>query len=77
MTNGSETPPLVEVRGVTLRYKTRERLVTAACRVDLAVRKSDRFVLLAPCGREKSTLLKTVSGCLRATEGEISSKVTT
>jgi len=71
MTIGSETPALVEVRGVTLQYKTREHLVTATYRVDFAVRKSDRFVLLGPSGCGKSTLLKAVGGYLRPTEGEI------
>jgi len=71
MTIGSETPPLVEVRGVTLQYKTREHLVTATYRVDFAVRKSDRFVLLGPSGCGKSTLLKAVGGYLQPTEGDI------
>src|SRR5262245_63572794 len=71
MTIGSETPPLVEVRGVTLQYKTREHLVTATYRVDFAVLQSDRFVLLGPSGCGKSTLLKAVGGYLRPTEGEI------
>jgi len=70
MTNSPQTP-LVEVRGVTLQYKTREHLVTATYRVDFSVRKSDRFVLLGPSGCGKSTLLKAVGGYLRPIEGEI------
>ena len=62
---------LLEVRGVTLQYKTREHLVTATYRVDFSVLKSDRFVLLGPSGCGKSTLLKAVGGYLQPTEGEI------
>ncbi len=63
--------PLLDVRGVTLQYKTREHLVTATYRVDFAVLASDRFVLLGPSGCGKSTLLKAVGGYLAPTEGEI------
>ena len=68
---GSPPPPLLEVRGVTLQYKTREALVTATYRVDFNVHRSDRFVLLGPSGCGKSTLLKGVGGYLKPTEGEI------
>ncbi len=54
--------PLLDVRGVTLHYKTRDHLVTATYRVDFAVQQSDRFVLLGPSGCGKSTLLKAVGG---------------
>ena len=63
--------PLVEVRGVTLQYKTREHIVTATYRVDFNVLQSDRFVLLGPSGCGKSTLLKAVGGYLPPVEGEI------
>ena len=63
--------PLLDVRGVTLQYKTRERLVTATYRVDLQVYEADRFVLLGPSGCGKSTLLKAVGGYLAPVEGEI------
>jgi NitT/TauT family transport system ATP-binding protein len=63
--------PLLDVRGVTLQYKTRDHLVTATYRVDFSVLRSDRFVLLGPSGCGKSTLLKAVGGYLAPTEGEI------
>jgi NitT/TauT family transport system ATP-binding protein len=63
--------PLLDVRGVTLQYKTREHLVTATWRVDFQVLRSDRFVLLGPSGCGKSTLLKAVGGYLAPVEGEI------
>jgi len=63
--------PLLEVRGVTLQYKTREHLVTATWRVNFDVHRSDRYVLLGPSGCGKSTLLKAVGGYIAPTEGEI------
>ena len=64
--------PLLDVRGVTLQYKTREFLVTATYRVDFQVHKAERFVILGPSGCGKTTLLKAVGGYLHPTEGTIS-----
>jgi NitT/TauT family transport system ATP-binding protein len=63
--------PLLDVRGVTLQYKTKEHLVTATYRIDFEVFRSDRFVLLGPSGCGKSTLLKAVGGYMQPVEGEI------
>ncbi len=75
MAQGTESPappsPLLDVRGVTLQYKTHEHLVTATYRVDFQVYRSDRYVLLGPSGCGKSTLLKAVGGYMTPTEGEI------
>jgi NitT/TauT family transport system ATP-binding protein len=68
---GAVDRPLLEVRGVTLQYKTREHLVTATYRIDFEVFRSDRFILLGPSGCGKSTLLKAVGGYLAPVEGEI------
>src|SRR5438270_7700470 len=67
----SPPQPLLDVRGVTLQYKTKDHLVTATYRVDLRVYRSDRFVLLGPSGCGKSTLLKAVGGYMQPVEGEI------
>jgi len=64
--------PLLEVKGVTLQYKTRDHLVTATYRVDFQIYKSDRFVILGPSGCGKSTLLKAVGGYMRPVEGTMS-----
>lgn len=69
-----QSSPLLAVRGVTLQYKTRERLVTATYRVDFDVFPADRFILLGPSGCGKSTLLKAVGGYLQPVEGEITLK---
>jgi NitT/TauT family transport system ATP-binding protein len=63
--------PLLQVSGVTLRYKTPSLLVTATERVSFEVNKSDRFVVLGPSGCGKSTLLKAVGGYLKPSEGTI------
>ena len=63
--------PLLDVRGVTIQYKTQAHLVTATYRVGFNVLQADRFVLLGPSGCGKSTLLKAVGGYLQPTEGEI------
>ncbi|MDQ7990042.1 MAG: ABC transporter ATP-binding protein [Candidatus Dactylopiibacterium sp.] len=64
-------PPLLDVRGLTLRYETDAGLVTATSRVSFQVNRSDRYVLLGPSGCGKSTLLKAVGGYLAPAEGQI------
>src|ERR1700680_2261638 len=63
--------PLLDVRGVTMQYKTQAHLITATYRVSFSVLQGDRFVVVGPSGCGKSTLLKAVGGYLTATEGEI------
>jgi len=72
MTQALKHPdPLLEVKGVTLQYKTSEHLVTATYRVDFNVYDSERFVLLGPSGCGKSSLLKAVGGYMPPVEGTI------
>ena len=70
-TSRSSDAPLLDVRGVTLQYKTKDHLVTATFRVDFQVFRSERFILLGPSGCGKSTLLKAVGGYMQPVEGEI------
>ena len=63
--------PLLDVRGVTMQYKTQAHLITATYRVSFQVLQGDRFVVVGPSGCGKSTLLKAVGGYLTPTEGEI------
>ncbi len=70
----STVAPLLEVRDVTLQYKTKQHLVTATYKVSFDVFQSDRFVLLGPSGCGKSTLLKAIGGYMAPTEGVISLK---
>jgi NitT/TauT family transport system ATP-binding protein len=62
---------LLEVKGVTLQYKTPRHLVTATYQVDFSVRQGDRYVILGPSGCGKSTLLKAVGGFMAPVEGTI------
>ncbi|MGY2047859.1 ABC transporter ATP-binding protein [Methylobacterium sp. JK268] len=63
--------PLLRIQGVSLEYRTRERVVRATHRIDLDIHRADRFVLLGPSGCGKSTLLKAVAGFIAPVEGEI------
>ncbi len=71
-TQGAGGGKLLELRDVTLQYKTREHLVTATYRVSFDVYRADRFVLLGPSGCGKSTLLKGIAGFIKPVEGSIS-----
>jgi NitT/TauT family transport system ATP-binding protein len=64
-------PPLLEARGVTLRYRTPDRVVTATDGIDLQVRRGDRLVLLGPSGCGKSSLLRAAAGFLEPDAGAI------
>jgi NitT/TauT family transport system ATP-binding protein len=63
--------PLLQVRCVTIQYRTPDTLVTAVYRVDFDVMRSDRYVVLGPSGCGKSTLLKAIGGYIRPVEGRI------
>ncbi|MDA7418315.1 ABC transporter ATP-binding protein [Xenophilus arseniciresistens] len=63
--------PLLQVDGVSLEYRTPERVVRATHRVGFDVHAADRFVLLGPSGCGKSTLLKAIAGFIAPVEGEI------
>ncbi|MEP9380388.1 ABC transporter ATP-binding protein [Aquabacter sp. CN5-332] len=62
---------LVQVRDVTLQYKTPDHLVTATYKVSCTVEQGDRYVILGPSGCGKSTLLKAVGGFIRPVAGSI------
>ena len=64
-------PPLLQIDGVSLEYRTPERIVRATHQVSFDVHAGDRFVLLGPSGCGKSTLLKAVAGFVAPAEGEI------
>ena len=68
---GAARGPLLQVDGVSLEYRTAERIVRATHRVSFDVHAADRFVLLGPSGCGKSTLLKAVAGFVPPCEGEI------
>ena len=63
--------PLLEAAGVTLQYRTADKVVTATRDVTFSIDKSDRFVILGPSGCGKSTILKAVAGFVAPVEGRI------
>lgn len=62
---------LLQVKNLSLEYRTPERVVRATHQVSFEVDRSDRFVLLGPSGCGKSTLLKAVAGFISPSEGAI------
>ncbi|KPQ05434.1 MAG: ABC-type taurine uptake system ATPase component TauB [Rhodobacteraceae bacterium HLUCCA12] len=71
---GSQIPPerpLLQVKDVTLQYKTKDHLVTATYCVSFDTYAADRFILLGPSGCGKSTLLKGVAGFMKPANGQI------
>lgn len=68
---GPATRPLLQVDGVSLEYRSPERVVRATHRVSFDVHEADRFVLLGASGCGKSSLLKAVAGFITPAEGEI------
>ena len=63
--------PLIEVQGLSKRYRegARERVVLDA--VDLTVHEGEFVVLLGPSGSGKSTLLNLISGIDEPTSGSV------
>ncbi len=67
-------PPLLDIAGVTLQYKTASSLVTATHRVSFQAWPGERTILLGPSGCGKSTLLKAIGGYMKPVEGCITFK---
>ncbi|XAH24454.1 ABC transporter ATP-binding protein [Xylophilus sp. GW821-FHT01B05] len=65
------TNALLQVDGVSIDYRTPQRVVRATHRVSFDVHEADRFVLLGASGCGKSTLLKSIAGFIAPTEGQI------
>ncbi|MBJ9978028.1 ABC transporter ATP-binding protein [Pseudomonas sp. S75] len=62
---------LLQVNGLSLEYRSAQRVVRATHQVSFEVDRADRFVLLGPSGCGKSTLLKAVAGFIEPCEGQI------
>ncbi|MDR1460254.1 MAG: ABC transporter ATP-binding protein [Campylobacteraceae bacterium] len=63
--------PFLEVKNLTLTYKTSEYLLTATDNVSFKVEKSERLILLGPSGCGKSTILKAIGGFIKPSIGSI------
>ncbi|MEZ4668938.1 MAG: metal ABC transporter ATP-binding protein [Anaerolineae bacterium] len=64
--NGRE--PMIDVRGLTVRYQGEPALA----QVDFQVYAGERVAIIGPNGAGKSTLIKTIMGLLQAQEGSVS-----
>jgi len=62
-----ERPPAVEVRGLTKHYGS----VVALKDVNLRIAAGEYFALLGPSGGGKTTLLRTIGGFHRPTQGSV------
>jgi NitT/TauT family transport system ATP-binding protein len=65
------TTPKVELRGLGLRYFTRENETEALRGISLSVAPREFLAIIGPSGCGKSTLLSLISGILVPTEGSI------
>lgn len=63
--------PLLQVRDLTLEYKTPQRRIRATHEVSFDVHDGDRYILLGASGCGKSTLLKAIAGFVPPTAGQI------
>ncbi|WP_270935578.1 ABC transporter ATP-binding protein [Falsiroseomonas oryzae] len=63
--------PVLALDGVTIRFGTPRRPVTAVERLGFDVAEGERLVLVGPSGCGKSTLLAAVAGFLRPGEGRV------
>ena len=63
--------PVIELRGVSKTYRTRDGEVPSLRPIDLTVGEGEFVVVVGPSGCGKTTLLKMIAGLLPPSEGEI------
>ncbi|MGE3146279.1 MAG: ABC transporter ATP-binding protein [Pseudorhodoplanes sp.] len=64
-------PALIEIKGVSKTYRTRDGEVPSLQPIDFGIREGEFLVVVGPSGCGKSTLLKLIAGLLPPSEGEI------
>ena len=71
--DGSDSPrdAVVELRGVSKRFRAKRETLVAVDDVSLTVRPGTVLGLIGPDGAGKTTLLRMVAGLLRADSGEV------
>lgn len=62
---------LIEVKGLTKKYRVGQEIITALDHVDLAIEEGELLCILGASGSGKSTLLHVMSGLERPTRGEV------
>ena len=63
--------PRIELRALTRRLPSGERMLTILDNVDLSITAGEMVAILGPSGSGKSTLLALMAGLDRPTEGEV------
>ena len=63
--------PILDVRDLTVRYRSRGVVVEALSHVDLAIEDGEFVVVIGASGCGKTTLLSAIAGFLAPSEGEI------
>ncbi|MFC0680596.1 ABC transporter ATP-binding protein [Lysobacter korlensis] len=66
-----EKQPLIQVSGLTVRYPTRGRIMTAVEDVNLTVREGEFITVLGPSGCGKTTVMNVIAGLVPPTEGSV------
>jgi NitT/TauT family transport system ATP-binding protein len=70
--NGGASPPGIELRGVTKRFRTQDGSIYTALRdLSMTVAPGEFCAVVGPTGCGKSTTLSLVSGLERPSEGEV------
>jgi putative ABC transport system ATP-binding protein len=65
------SPPRIELRELTRKLPSGDRMLTILDRVDLAIEPGEFIAVLGPSGSGKSTLLALMAGLDRPTSGEV------
>lgn len=63
--------PLLEMRGISMRYHTPQGETEALSEISLTVEKGGFLAIVGPSGCGKSTILSLIAGLLRPSSGEI------
>lgn len=64
-------PTCIEVKNVTVSFKTKDTIYTAVKDIDLTIGKGEIVSLIGHSGCGKSTLMNTISGMVKPTTGEV------
>lgn len=64
-------PTCIEVKNVTVSFKTKDTIYTAVKDIDLKIGKGEIVSLIGHSGCGKSTLMNTISGMVKPTQGEV------
>lgn len=63
--------PLIEIKGLTKKYRLGQEIITALDNVNLTIEEGEFLCILGTSGSGKSTLLHIIAGLERATKGDV------